>query len=279
MANLSVGDVAPSFELPDQQDHPWSLSGQLEVSPVVLIFYRGDWCPYCNGQLAAYARKYNEFERRGTQPAAISVDPPVHNARMVGKLQIPFPLLSDPKGEVARAYGHWNERENVAVPAVVIVNRAGEITYLHAGSDPADRPTDGEVFAALKALKEPGVPGTRIERRTGGPELRTTAVEARHGSARPASRQALGLHAIARDHTRAPPDAPRRAPPPPPASPRTPTTPPPPPAGPTPPPRSSEAASPASCSRGPRARSHATGTSSATPPRRAARRNASAAAR
>jgi peroxiredoxin len=193
MANLSVGDVAPSFELPDQQDHPWSLSGQLEVSPVVLIFYRGDWCPYCNGQLAAYARKYNEFERRGTQPAAISVDPPVNNARMVGKLRIPFPLLSDPKGEVARAYGLWNERENVAVPAVVIINRAGEITYLHAGSDPADRPTDGEVFAALKALKEPGVPGTRIERRTGGPELRTTAVEARNGSVRPAGRQAMEL--------------------------------------------------------------------------------------
>src|SRR4028119_1579773 len=144
MANLSVGDVAPSFELPDQQDHPWSLSGQLEVSPVVLVFYRGDWCPYCNGQLAAYARKSSEFELRGPQPAAltrappaphagrargapsprspggsafrapppaaISVDPPVHNARMVGKLQIPFPLLSDPKGEVARAYGLWNER-------------------------------------------------------------------------------------------------------------------------------------------------------------------------
>src|SRR4028119_1546712 len=139
MANLSVGDVAPSFELPDQQDHPWSLSGQLEVSPVVLVFYRGDWCPYCNGQLAAYARKYNEFERRGTQPTAISVDPPVHNARMVGKLRIPFPLLSDPKGEVARAYGLWNEKENVAVPAVVIVNRSGEGPHLHAGAGFADR--------------------------------------------------------------------------------------------------------------------------------------------
>jgi peroxiredoxin len=196
MADLSVGSVAPSFELPDQQDHPWSLSGQLEVSPVVLVFYRGDWCPYCNGQLAAYARKYNEFERRGTQPAAISVDPTVNNARMVGKLQIPFPLLSDPRGEVARAYGLWNERENVAVPAVVVVDRSGEVTYLHAGSDFADRPTDGEVFAALKSLGESGAPGTRIERRTGGPELRTTAVEARNGSLRPSSRKAMTLEEI-----------------------------------------------------------------------------------
>lgn len=195
MADLSVGDTAPSFELPDQQDYPWSLSGQLEVSPVVLVFFRGDWCHYCNGQLASYARKYGEFERRGTQPAAISVDPPVHNAGMVGKLRIPFPLLSDPKGEVARAYGLWNERENVAIPAVVVVDRSGGVAYKHAGSDFADRPTDDEVFSALKSLGERGVPGTRIERRTGGPELRTTAVEARNGSVRPA-REAVTLEEL-----------------------------------------------------------------------------------
>jgi peroxiredoxin len=43
MADVSVGQKAPYFELPDQQDHPWSLPGQLEVGPVVLVFYRGDW--------------------------------------------------------------------------------------------------------------------------------------------------------------------------------------------------------------------------------------------
>jgi hypothetical protein len=43
MTDVSVGQKAPYFELPDQQDHPWSLSGQLEVGPVVLVFYRGDW--------------------------------------------------------------------------------------------------------------------------------------------------------------------------------------------------------------------------------------------
>lgn len=196
VADLSVGSVAPSFELPDQQDHPWSLSGQLEVSPVVLVFYRGDWCPYCNGQLAAYARQYGEFERRGAQPAAISVDPPAHNARMVGKLMIPFPLLSDPRGEVARAYGLWNERENLAVPAVVVVDRSGKVTYLHEGSDFADRPPDEEVFSAVKSLGETGVPGSRIERITGGPELRITAVEARNGSLRPPSRRAMTLEEL-----------------------------------------------------------------------------------
>ncbi len=192
MADLDVGSTVPSFELPDQQDYPWSLSGQLEVCPVVLVFYRGDWCPYCNGQLASYARKWDEFERRGTQLAGISVDPPANNARMVGKLLLPYPLLSDARGEVARACGLWNEKENIATPAVVVVDRSGRVSYLYAGSDFADRPRDEELFAALDALDERGVPGSRIERSTGGPELRTTAVEARDGSVRP-DRPELGL--------------------------------------------------------------------------------------
>ena len=116
MAGLGVGQEITYFELPDQQDYPWSLSGQLEMGPVVLVFYRGDWCPYCNGQLASYAREFEEFEDRGAQLAGISVDPPTNNAGMVGKLQLPFPLLSDPEGELARMCGLWDAEEGVAVP-------------------------------------------------------------------------------------------------------------------------------------------------------------------
>jgi peroxiredoxin len=43
MGELGVGQKVSYFELPDQQDHPWSLPGQLEAGPVVLVFYRGDW--------------------------------------------------------------------------------------------------------------------------------------------------------------------------------------------------------------------------------------------
>ena len=43
MADVGVGSKAPDFELPDQRNHPWSLSGQLAIGPVVLVFYRGDW--------------------------------------------------------------------------------------------------------------------------------------------------------------------------------------------------------------------------------------------
>ena len=56
---------------------------------MVLVFYRGDWCAYCNGQLASYARRFEEFEERSAEVAGVSVDPPQNNARMVGKLRYP----------------------------------------------------------------------------------------------------------------------------------------------------------------------------------------------
>src|SRR3712207_4584516 len=181
MADLGLGQTVPYFELPDQQDYPWGLSGQLEVGPVVLVFYRGDWCPYCNGQLAGYARGYEEFDKRGAQVAGISVDPPGNNARMVGELLLPFPLLSDPRGELIKRYGLWDEEEGVAAPSILVVDRSGEIRYRYSGSDFADRPGDEEVFAALDGLD------SSIQRLTGGSEFRVTAEEARE-SVRPDKR-------------------------------------------------------------------------------------------
>jgi hypothetical protein len=118
----------------------------------------------------------------------ISVDPPENNARMVGKLLLPFPLLSDPRGELIKRYGLWDEEEGVAVPSIVVIDRSGEIRYLYSGSDFADRPGDDEVFAALE-----GLDGS-IERITGGPELRVTAEEARE-TVRP-DKQAITLEQL-----------------------------------------------------------------------------------
>ena len=182
MADLDVGQKVTYFELPDQLDYPWSLSGQLELGPVMLIFYRGDWDPYCNGQLASYARQIEGFEGRGVQLAGISVDPPAHNARMVGKLQLPFPLLSDPEGELARMFGLWDADDGVAFPSIVVIDQSAEVRYLYKGRDFADRPKDEEVFAGLRGLE------SRIERLTGGPEFQVGAVQARETSVRPDER-------------------------------------------------------------------------------------------
>jgi len=98
----------------------------------------------------SYARKYDEFQKRGAEITAISVDTPEQNKEMIGKLLLPFRLLSDPDGDRAiKPYGVWNEQGRIAVPSIVVVGKDGTIRYVYKGQDFADRPGDAEVFDAL----------------------------------------------------------------------------------------------------------------------------------
>jgi hypothetical protein len=98
---------------------------------------------------------------------------------MVGKLLLPFPLLSDPRGELMKQLGLWDAQDDVAVPSVIVIDRSGKIRHLYTGSDLADRPDEEEVLAALR-----GIPAG-IERITGEPDIVVTAREAREESVRP----------------------------------------------------------------------------------------------
>ncbi len=111
--------------------------------------------------------------------AGISVDPPDHNVAMVGKLELPFPLLSDARGELSRLYGLWNEEEGVAVPSILVVDRSGETRYLYSGSDFADRPGDAEIFEALEGLEGSGEYGE------GEPQVSILSEEANEETVRP----------------------------------------------------------------------------------------------
>jgi len=99
----------------------------------------------------SFARKYDEFQKRGGEITAISVDTPEQNRAMIDKLLLPFRLLSDPDGELAiKPYGVWNEQGQIAVPAIVVVGRDRRIAHQYAGQDFADRPGDEEILAALE---------------------------------------------------------------------------------------------------------------------------------
>jgi len=98
----------------------------------------------------SYARTYNEFQKRGAEITAISVDTPEQNAAMIQKLLLPFHLLSDPEGEQAlKSYGVWNEQGRIATPSIVAVAKDRTIRYVYRGQDFADRPGDDEVLHAL----------------------------------------------------------------------------------------------------------------------------------
>jgi hypothetical protein len=84
----------------------------------------------------------------------VSVDPPSHNKTMVEKLDLPFTLLSDSRGNLTKRCDLWNDKEGVAVPAIVVVDRAGVIRYFYAGHDFADRSGNDEVIGALDELSD-----------------------------------------------------------------------------------------------------------------------------
>jgi hypothetical protein len=110
----------------------------------------------------------------------VSVEPPSHTRAMVEKLDLPFPLLSDARGDLAKHCGLWNDKEGVAIPAIVVVDRGGVIRYLYAGRDFADRPGDDEVLGALDELSDASPGGGN-----GAVEIRISVEEAETATVRP----------------------------------------------------------------------------------------------
>ena len=100
-----VGDKAPSFSLRDPEGNVVSSNELLASGPLILSFYRGVWCPYCNMELQALQAALPEFERFGASLVAISPQTAPNSRKSVRDNKVSFPILSDPKNEVAAAFG------------------------------------------------------------------------------------------------------------------------------------------------------------------------------
>jgi peroxiredoxin len=169
-----VGDRAPDFTLPDQLGHPVSLAGELEQGPVVVIFYRGEWCPYCNPMLRTYGLRAADFSQRGAGLMAVSPQTPDSSLTMAEKHNLAFPVLSDEGGDVIDTYGlkyDVTSREVYAAagvdlatfngkggwilpaPAVFVVDRTGIVRFAYANGDYTQRVEPDEPLAALDSLE------------------------------------------------------------------------------------------------------------------------------
>jgi peroxiredoxin len=100
-----VGQPAPEFTLPDAYGTEISLATLLSKGPVVLSFYRGEWCPFCNLELNAFQRLLPEIDALGATLVAISPEKPDFALAIAEKNKLTFPVLSDLGNAVARAYG------------------------------------------------------------------------------------------------------------------------------------------------------------------------------
>jgi peroxiredoxin len=173
---LAVGERAPLFSLPDATGQTVELAARLAQGPVVLSFYRGEWCPFCNLELRALQAALPEFRARGASLIAISPQSPDHSLSITEKAGLTFDVLSDARQEVIRAYRvqftvpadlkdlHLNVFRNdlsahtadgswdLPIPATFVIDRGGIIRARHVSADYTTRMDPAEIQAALGAL-------------------------------------------------------------------------------------------------------------------------------
>ena len=102
---LKEGAQVPDFTLLDARGTAVTLSQLLTQGPVVMTFYRGQWCPYCHLALRAYQQALPHMHARGASLVAISPQTPDHSRALAEKLELTFALLSDRGNQVAHQFG------------------------------------------------------------------------------------------------------------------------------------------------------------------------------
>lgn len=172
---LKKGDEAPDFELKNAADETVRLSELLKEGPVILTWYRGGWCPYCNIQLAAYQDALGEFEKLGATLVALSPEKPDHSLSTKEKNELEFEVLSDTGNRVAGKYGieyqlpsllverfkgrldlpEHNTTGDWSLPlaATYVVGQDGVIAYAFVDEDYRERAEVAEIIKALRGLK------------------------------------------------------------------------------------------------------------------------------
>jgi len=172
---LKAGDVAPEFTLPDADGKPVSSRALLAKGPLVVTFYRGVWCPYCNFDLTALEEARAEIEARGASLVAISQQTAANSRKSQRQNGLGFPILSDKGGEVGARFGvRWTAPEylrevqralgadlaqfdgeeswTLPMPARYVIGQDGVIAYAEVNADYTRRPEPSAIFPVLDRL-------------------------------------------------------------------------------------------------------------------------------
>src|SRR5438105_2012711 len=127
---LAIGTNAPDFELNSTPDQKLKLS-ELQGKRVILAFYPADWSPVCGDQLALYNETLKFFSRHNAQLVGISVDSKWCHFAFSQDRKFHFPLLADfePKGQVTKLYGVYDEKEGESQRALFVLDEKGVIRW------------------------------------------------------------------------------------------------------------------------------------------------------
>lgn len=170
---LKAGDRAPAFTLHDPDGKPVSSAELLAQGPLVVSFYRGVWCPYCNMELQALQAALPDFEASGAKLVAISPQTAVNSRKSVRQNALGFPILSDTHNDVAASFGLRFELPDYLVelykalkndlpsfngdpswtlpmPGRFVIGQDGIILYAEVNPDYTRRPEPEDMLPALR---------------------------------------------------------------------------------------------------------------------------------
>jgi len=169
---LKVGDTLPSFTLKNAVGEPIESTELLESGPLVLNFYRGAWCPYCNVELSGYQDILENIHSKGAQLVAVSPEKPDSSLSLIEKHELKYEILTDLNNDLAKELGlvfsldtelkdlykefgidlesaHGNQNFELPVPATYVVDETGRVIMSYVNVDYTDRLEPEEVLTVL----------------------------------------------------------------------------------------------------------------------------------
>ena len=172
---MKAGDSVPAFNLTDADGHPVASRDLLARGPVVLSFYRGVWCPYCNIELKALEAVHEAIRARGATLVAVSMQGAADSRKSQRDNGLSFPILTDKNGELAEKFGirwtlqdyvipvhdgfgvhlpriHGDGQWNLPMPARYVIDTDGSIVYGEVNPDYTHRPEPADLLPVLDTL-------------------------------------------------------------------------------------------------------------------------------
>ncbi|MGP1420614.1 MAG: peroxiredoxin-like family protein [Tannerella sp.] len=172
---LKQGDKVKDFTLKNAKGEEVNLSVLLKKGPVVLTWYRGGWCPYCNLALKQLQEELAQIKEQGAMLVALTPELPDHSLTTQEKNALEFEVLTDLHNEVARSYGlvfkldpqtaeryesmlhlsahNGTDSSELPIPATYVVDTDGTIRYAYVNPDYKQRADAKTVVEELKKLK------------------------------------------------------------------------------------------------------------------------------
>lgn len=155
---LKVGDMAPDFSIKDQDGKNINLKQALQKGPVIMLFYRGQWCPYCNKQLGHFSDSLSMLTDKGASLLAVTPETSENIRRTIEKTKSAFPVVEDKGMAIMKMYkvnfavdektvtkykgygiefdkANGSNGANLPVPATYIIDKDGKIKYVFFNTD------------------------------------------------------------------------------------------------------------------------------------------------